>query len=118
MHLLMLEVFPMKALSWLNFLLGVWLTIAAFALSAGTGSVMAAEGVAGVVISVLAYASAVGRPNAAISWSVAVAGLWTLIVNYGAHTAATLNATIVGLVVLVLGSANAIHRHTPKRTGA
>jgi len=86
----------MKALSWLNFLLGVWLTIAAFALSAKTGSVMAAEGVGGVVISVLAYASAVSRPNAA------------------AHTAATLNATIVGLAVLVLGSANAIYRHTPK----
>jgi hypothetical protein len=68
----------MKALSWLNFLLGVWLTIAAFALSANTGSVMAA----------------------------------------GAHTAATLNATIVGLVVLVLGSANAIYRHTPKPTDA
>ena len=115
----------MKALSWLNFLLGVWLTIAAFALSAKTGSVMAAEGVAGVVISVLAYASAVGRPNAAVSWSVAVAGLWkppsrdsTLIVNYGAHTAATLNATIIGLVVLVLASANAIYRHTPKPTDA
>ena len=108
----------MKALSWINVLLGVWLTIAAFALSARTGSAMAAEGVAGVVIAVLAYASAVGRPNAAISWSVAVAGLWTLIVNYGAHTTATLNATIVGLAVLVLGSANAIYRHAPKRTGA
>jgi len=96
----------------------LWLTIAAFALSRKTGSVMAAEGVAGVAISVLAYASAVGRPSAAVSWSVAVAGLWTLVVNYGAHTAATLNATIVGLVVLVLGSANAIYRHTPKPTDA
>jgi hypothetical protein len=118
MHLVALEVFPMKALSWLNFLLGVWLTIAAFALSAKTGSVMAAEGAAGVVISVLAYASAVARPNAAVSWSVAVAGLWTLVVNYGGHTTSALNATIVGLAVLVLGSANAIYRHTPKRTGA
>ena len=108
----------MKALSWLNFLLGVWLTIAAFALSAKTGFAMAAEGVAGVVISVLAYASGVGRPNAAVSWSVAAAGLWTLVGNYGAHTAATLNATIVGLVVIVLGSANAIYRHTPKPKGA
>jgi hypothetical protein len=108
----------MKTVSWINFLMGVWLTIAAFALSARTGSVMAAEGVAGVVIAVLAYASAVARPNAAVSWSVAIAGLWTLIVNFGAHTPATLNATVVGLVVLVLGSANAIYRHTPKRSGA
>ena len=108
----------MKALSWINFLLGVWLTIAAFALPAQTGSTMAAEGAAGVIICVLAYASAVARPNAGISWSVAAAGLWTLIVNYGAHTAATSNAMIVGLLVIVLGSVNAIYRHTPKRTGA
>jgi hypothetical protein len=108
----------MKALSWINFLLGVWLTIAAFALPASTGAVMASESVAGVIISVLAYASAVGRPNAGVSWSVAVAGLWTLIVSYGAHTAATSNATIVGLVVIVLGSINAIYRHAPKRTRA
>jgi hypothetical protein len=108
----------MKALSWINFLLGVWLIITAFALPAQTGPVMAAEGAAGVIICVLAYASAVGRPNAGISWSVAAAGLWTLIVNYGVQTAATSNATIVGLIVLVLGSANAIYRHAPKRTGA
>jgi hypothetical protein len=107
----------MKALSWINLFLGVWLIIAAFALPARTGSVMAAQSAAGVMICVLAYASAVGRPNAGISWSVAVAGLWTLIVNYGAHTAATSNAIVVGLVVLVLGSANAIYRHVPKRTG-
>ena len=86
----------MKTVSWINFLMGVWLTIAAFALSARTGSVMAAEGVAGVVIAVLAYASAVARPNAAVSWSVAIAGLWTLIVNFGAHTPATLNAPWLG----------------------
>jgi hypothetical protein len=108
----------MKVLSWINFLLGVWLMIAAFVLPLKTGPVMASEGAAGIMIAVLAYASAVGRPNAGISWSVAVAGLWTLIVSYGAHTPATSNATIVGLVVLVLGSANAIYRHAPKRTGA
>jgi hypothetical protein len=108
----------MKVLSWINFLLGVWLTIAAFALTGKTGPVMAAEGAAGIMISVLAYASAVGRPNAGISWSVAGAGLWTLIVSYGLHSAATSNATIVGLFVLVLGTANAIYRHAPKRTGA
>jgi hypothetical protein len=36
MRLLILEVFPMKAVSGINVLLGVWLTIAAFALSAQT----------------------------------------------------------------------------------
>ncbi len=105
----------MKSLSWINFLLGVWLTIAAFALPARPGPVMAAESAAGVIIAVLAYASAVARPNAGISWSVAAAGLWTLIVSYGAHTTATSNAMIVGLAVLALGSANAIYRHAPRR---
>jgi hypothetical protein len=105
----------MKSLSWINFLSGVWLTIAAFALPVKPGPVMAAEGAAGVLIAVLAYASAVARPNEGISWSVAAAGLWTLIVSYGAHTAATSNASIVGLAVLILGSANAIYRHAPKR---
>jgi len=108
----------MKVLSWINFLLGVWLTIAAFVLPTRTGPVMASEGVAGIMIAVLAYASAVGRPNAGVSWSVAIAGLWTVIVSYGVRTTATSNAAVVGLVVLLLGTANAIYRHTPKRTGA
>jgi hypothetical protein len=108
----------MKALSWINFFLGVWLTVAAFALPPKTGPVMATEGAAGVIIAVLAYASAVGRPNAGVSWGVAAAGLWTAIVSYGVHMTATSNATIVGVAVLVLGSANAIYRHALKSTGA
>ena len=45
----------MKVLSWLNFLLGLWLIVAAFALPVRTGSAMAAESVAGIVVVVLAY---------------------------------------------------------------
>ena len=108
----------MKVLSWINFLLGLWLIVAAFALPVRTGPVMAEESVAGIVVVVLAYASAVGRPRRGISWSVAIAGLWILIVNYGAVTPSKVNAMLVGLLVLGLGTANAVYCHLPARTGA
>ena len=73
----------MKVLSWINFLLGLWLIVAAFAIPVRTGSVMAAESIAGIVVVVLAYASAVGRPRPGISWSVAIAGLWIVVVRWG-----------------------------------
>ena len=108
----------MKALSWINFLLGLWLIVAAFALPVRTGSVMAAESVAGIVVVVLAYASAVGRPRPVISWSVAIAGLWIVVVSWGVVTPSKLNAMLVGLLVLGLGTANAIYCHLPARTDA
>jgi hypothetical protein len=107
----------MKALSWINVVLGVWLIVAGFAL-ARTGPFMAQESGAGVLIAVLAFASAVARPNAGISWSVAIAGLWTFIANYGAVTPAKINAMVVGLIVVILGVVNAIYRHAPTRTHA
>jgi hypothetical protein len=102
----------MKALSWINFALGVWLIAAGFAL-ARTGPFMAQESVAGVMIAVLAYASSVAEPHPGVSWSVALAGLWTFIANYGMTTPARDNAMMVGLAVLVLGVVNAIYRHVP-----
>jgi hypothetical protein len=106
----------MKALSWINVSLGVWLMVTAFALSAGDAPIMAQESVAGIMIAVLAYASAVGPPSPGISCSVAIAGLWTLIVNYGVLTPPRLNATIVGAIVILLGAGNAIHRQFVPRT--
>ena len=106
----------MKSLSWINVLLGLWLIVAAFALPVRTESVMAVESVAGIVVIVLAYASAVGRPRPGISWSVAIAGLWILVVNWGMVTPSKLNAMLVGLLVLGLGTANAIYSHVPTRT--
>jgi len=79
---------------------------------------MAEEGAAGIAVVVLAYAAAVGRPTAGISWSVAIAGLWILVVNYGTVTPSNVNAMVVGLLVLGLGAANAIYCHRPMRTGA
>jgi hypothetical protein len=108
----------MKTLSWINVVLGLWLIAAAFVFPAGTERVIAAETVGGVLIAVLAYASAVGRPTAAISWSVCLAGLWLLLINVGALTARRWNAMIVGVLVVILGAANGIHRHHAAATHA
>ena len=113
MHPERLEV-SVKALSWINVVLGLWLIVAAFALPVRTGSVMAAESVAGIVVVVLAYASAVGRPRPGISWSVAIAGLWIVVVNWGMVTPSKLNAMLVGLLVLRLGTADAIYCQSPR----
>jgi len=100
----------MKSLSWTNWALGVWLIAAAFLISTRSDFVRAEEAVAGIAIAVLAFASAVTRPTPGISWSVAVAGLWTVIVNAGGMTVPKWNALIVGVVVTILGAANALYR--------
>jgi hypothetical protein len=111
----------MKGLSWINFILGLWLVVAGFALSTGSRPVMAAEIVLGIVIACLAAISAT-RPSSVISWLVAIAGLLTLIapavVSYVGMASARANSVVVGLVVLVLGIANAVYRHSPVRTHA
>ena len=108
----------MKAFSWINFILGVWLFIAGFALSHG-GAAAGEEIVLGVIVAFLAAVSAY-RPVAAASWLVALAGLWTLIApgifHYGG--ASRTNDVIVGIIVLVLGIANALYRQAPARTHA
>ncbi len=108
----------MKGLSWINFALGLWLLVAAFILPGRTGTVMAEESVAGIAVMVLAYTAAVSHPRAGTSWSVAIAGLWILIGNYAMVNASTVNATIVGVVVLALGTANAMLCRAPSRVHA
>jgi len=105
-----------KTLSWINLALGLWLIVAAFTLPVRTGPAMVEESVAGILVVVLAYTSAVGHPRPGTSWSVAIAGLWILVVNYGGATPSRLNAMLVGLLVLSLGTANAIYWHLPGRT--
>jgi hypothetical protein len=106
-----------KALSWINFALGLWLIVAAFTLPGKTQFGMAEGGVAGIIVVVLAYASAVGRPRPGISWSVAVAGLWILVISSGAVSSSTLNDMLVGGLILGVGAANAIYWHLPLHTG-
>jgi hypothetical protein len=107
----------MRGLSWANCLLGLWLVAASIVFTPRVETVLAVESVGGIAIAVLAYASAVGRPSAGLSWAVAAAGAWTLITNYGIAAPSKLNAMAVGLVVAILGTVNAIYRHTPRRSG-
>jgi hypothetical protein len=111
----------MKALSWINFILGLWLIVAGFALSQGARPVMAEEIVLGIIIACLAAIST-ARPSALVSWLVAVAGLWTLLapaaMNYTHAIASRGNDIVVGIVVLVLAIANALYRGSPVRMRA
>jgi len=101
----------MKTLSWMNWALGVWLLAAAVVLTTRNEFVRAEEAVAGIAIALLAYTSAVTQPTRGLSWTVAAAGLWTVIVNSGAMmTTPRLNAVIVGALVAALGAANALYR--------
>jgi hypothetical protein len=101
----------MKAFSWINVTLGVWLMAAALIFSTRTAAVRAEEAVAGVLIAVLSYVSAVSPPSATASAVVACAGVWAIIVNSGALTAPKLNAMVVGSTVAILATVNAFVRH-------
>ena len=111
----------MKALSWINFILGLWLIVAGFAFSVASRPVMAEEIVLGIIIACLAAIST-AHPSSVISWLVAIAGLWTLIapavISYAGTTRSRANDIVVGIVVLVLGIANAVYRQSPVRTQA
>jgi hypothetical protein len=100
----------MKTFSWINMTLGLWLIAAALIFTTRTGSVRAEEAVAGVLIGVLSYVSSVGRPSVALSWAVALAGVWTVILNSGAFTVPKMNAMLVGAAVAILATLNAMSR--------
>jgi len=100
----------MKAVSWINVALGSWLIAAALLLSTRSGAVRAEEAIAGVLIAVLSYVSSVGVPSPAMSWTVAGAGIWTVILNSGAFIAPRTNAMVVGAVVAILAVSNAMSR--------
>jgi len=111
----------MKALRWINFILGLWLIVAGFALSRVSKPVMAEEVVLGIIIACLAAIS-VARPSSVISWLIAIAGLWTLVapaaITYAGMTASRANDIVIGIIVLILGIANAVYRQSPVRTQA
>ncbi|HJZ72560.1 MAG TPA: SPW repeat protein [Vicinamibacterales bacterium] len=103
----------MKALSWINFILGLWMIVAGFALSTASRAVMTEEIIVGIIIAALACAAAL-RPAPITSLLVAIAGLWTLLapsfMNYMGMATARRNDLVVGIVVLVLGIVNAVYR--------
>lgn len=88
------------------------LIVAAFVISAGATAAMSEEIVLGIIIAVLAFASSV-RPSQALSWCVAIAGLWTVVaraIMRNTQIASRNNDLIVGIIVLVLGFVNAVYR--------
>jgi hypothetical protein len=101
----------MKWASWTDFVLGLWLIVAPFAL--GYGSVGRGRG-EDVLFGVLIAGFALWRslinddsPMVGVSWIVALAGLWVLFapfaLGYSAVGAAVTNDVIVGAIVFVLG---------------
>jgi hypothetical protein len=111
----------MKAFTWINFVLGLWLIVAGLTVSRAAAPVMTEEIVLGVIVACLA-AIAARRPTAAISWLIAISGLWLLIgpaaIAYRGMAASRANDIVVGIVVLILGIANATFRESPVRTRA
>lgn len=109
----------MKALSWINFILGLWLIFAAFTLGRGVQPVMAEEIVLGIIIAALSI-GAVRTGHPGLSWAIAIAGLYTLIapvfINYTAVPRARSNDIAVGVIVFILGTVNALYRQAPVRT--
>src|SRR5262249_27459772 len=108
----------MKVLSWINFILGLWLIFAGFTMARGVPGVMTEEIILGIIIAALSLAI-VRTGNTGLSWLVALAGLWTLIapavVNYAAVPRARGNDISVGVIVLILGVINALYRPAPVR---
>ncbi|HEY7286912.1 MAG TPA: SPW repeat protein [Vicinamibacterales bacterium] len=111
----------MKALSWIDFILGLWLVVAGLALSMAARPVRVEEIILGIIIACLA-ALAGTRHSPAIGWLIALAGLWTLIapavINYAGMTRSRANDMVVGIIVLLLGIATAVSHRTPVRTQA
>jgi len=110
----------MKWASWSDFVLGLWLIVAPFAL--GYAMVGRREDVLfGIIIAGCAlWRSLVSNdsPMAGLSWVIAVAGLWVLIapfaLGYSTVGLAVANDVIVGAVVLVLSVWQALaHPHQP-----
>jgi SPW repeat len=111
----------MKWLSWSNVVLGLWLSVAPFAL--GYSSVHGAEVedvLMGLLIVVFAMWRAMGAETAGgqgVSWAVTTTGLWVLFapftLGYSVVHVAAANDVIVGLLVSIFG---AMHATAPART--
>ena len=109
----------MRVLSWITFILGLWLIFAGFTTGRAVPGVMTEEIVLGIIIAALSLA-VVRTGNTGLSWLVALAGLWTLIapavVNYTAVPRARGSDITVGVIVLILGVLNALYRPAAVRT--
>jgi hypothetical protein len=109
----------MKWATTINFILGLWLIVAAFAVSHAMNPAMSVEIAVGIAIAGLSGAAAFTPVHeaAVLSWIVTLSGLWMLVapfvVGY-AHrmSASASNDAIVGIIVIVLGCVNTVTRGT------
>jgi hypothetical protein len=101
-----------NALSFICFVLGLWLILAGFALATAARPVKAEEVVLGIITACLA-AIAATRPSSIGSWRVGLAGLWTPIapaaISYVGLTVSRANDIVVGVVVFAPGATNALY---------
>lgn len=108
----------MKGLSWANFILGVWLIVAPFALVyRGISAALWDNVIVGIIIAVLAAWRALGKESVKMtvtSWAVAVLGLWTLAapfaLRYQSNAHAMWNDVIVGIVLAIVATYRALER--------
>lgn len=108
----------MKGLSWANFVLGLWLIAAPFALLyRGISSTLWEDVIVGLLIagfSLWRVLSSETAEMATVSWIVAGLGIWTLItpfvLHYNGNTTAMGNNVGVGVVVAVLAVYQAVSR--------
>ena len=104
----------MKALSWTNVVLGLWLLISPFALGY-SGTAATEDIIVGILIAAFALWRALGEETEAmkgVSWTVAILGVWAIIapfaLGYTAISVAVWNDVIVGLIVAVLAVARSL----------
>jgi SPW repeat len=108
----------MKGLSWANFILGVWLIVAPFALVyRGISAALWDNVIVGIIVAVLAAWRALGKESVRMtvtSWAVAVLGLWTLAapfaLRYESNAHAMWNDVIVGIVLAIIATYRALDR--------
>jgi SPW repeat len=108
----------MKGLSWANFILGVWLIVAPFALVyRGISAALWDNVIVGIIVAVLAAWRALGKESVRMtvtSWAVAVLGLWTLAapfaLRYESNANAMWNDVIVGIVLAIIATYRALDR--------
>jgi hypothetical protein len=102
----------MKKLSWVNFILGLWLIVAPFALVyRGISAALWDNVIVGIIIAVLAGWRALGKESERMtvtSWAIAVLGLWTLAapfaLRYESNAHAMWNDAIVGIVLAIVAT--------------
>jgi uncharacterized membrane protein YdfJ with MMPL/SSD domain len=100
----------LKGVSWLNFILGVWLIVSPFVLLyRGISQALYDNIIVGILVAILAIWRALAEETdgmTVVSWVMALLGLWTLIspfvLGYSQTRNAMVNDVIVGIVVGIL----------------